>query len=318
MDKLLKKLLGAFGVSGREEEVRKCITSELQNLKYDLKEDKMGNLIVKAGSGKEKIMVCAHMDSVGFMVTYIEDNGTVKIGQVGDYKLCGLKGNKVKFENGTVGRLDYTGENPCINSMFVDIGAKGRKEAEKMVNVSQTAALAEDAYELNKNIAGANLDSRIGCYILLKVIKEIKNADKEIYFVFTSQKQLDGRGARAAAFEIKPDKCIVIDTIESKDMPEGSGSIRVGEGPVIVAMDRSLIANYKVKEQLEKAAEDAKIKVQYGVSAETSEGGLIHKEAGGIMTSVLAVPCRYKCSPNEALCMNDAEAAADLIVKFLS
>lgn len=313
MDNLLNKLLEAFGVSGREEEVRKCIVNELKPLNYDIKEDKMGNLIVKTGSGQEKVMVCAHMDSVGFMATYIQDNGFVRVGQVGDYELRGLKGNKVKFENGIIGRIDYTGENPCINSMFVDIGAKDKEEAEKLVKVSQTAALAEDAYEINNNISGANLDSRIGCYILLKAIKEVKNTDKEIYFVFTSQKQLDGRGARAAAFEIKPDKCVVIDTIESKDLPDADGNIKVGEGPVIVAMDKSVIINHKVKEQLEKVAEAAKVDVQFGVSAETSEGGLIHKEAGGIMTGVLAVPCRYKCSSSEVICMKDVEAAVDII-----
>lgn len=317
MDKLLKKLLDAFGVSGREDEIRNAIKSEIDNKEFEIKEDKLGNLIVKAGSGNERIMICAHMDSVGLISTFIEDSGYIRMGQVGSYKMDELRGNYAEFENGVIGKIGLSGSGEDLNSVFVDIGAKNRKEAVKKVTEACTARVISDYYDLNKNITGPGLDSRIGCYILLNIIKNMKESDKELYFVFSSQKQLEGRGARAAAYEIDPDYCIVLDTEECRDVPGGSGNLKLGEGPVLTVMDRTLITNHKIKSLLEEAAAKAKVKLQYGVSGEGSEGGLIHKERGGIMTGVLNVPIRYKYSASEMISLKDVENTISVVKNIL-
>lgn len=317
MDELLKKLLDAFGVSGREAGIRDIIKSEIDDKKFEIKEDKLGNLIAKAGSGNEKIMVCAHMDSIGLISTFIEESGYIRAGQVGSYKIDELRGNYAEFENGVIGKIGLSGSGEDLNSVFIDIGTKSKKEAVKKVKEACTARVISNYYDLNKNIAGPCLDSRIGCYILLKIIKNMKESDKQVYFVFSSQKQLGGRGARAAAYEIDPDFCIVLDTEECMDVPGGSGNLKLGTGPVLTVMDRTLITNHRIKSMIEEGAAKAKVKLQYGVSGEGSEGGLIHKERGGIMTGVLNVPIRYKYSASEIISIKDVEDTIAVIKNVL-
>lgn len=317
MDNMLRKLLSSFGVSGHEDEVRSVIIDELKDVKCDIKEDKMGNLIVKLGKGSEKLMLCAHMDEIGLIATYIEDNGLVRVGSIGDFNTADVVHNIIKFENGTLGKAAAAKANPEIADLYIDIGVKSREEALRKIGEGDVACFLGDAVELENNIISPGLDNRVGCYVLLRLIKEFKGTDKELYFVFSSQAELGGRGARAASFAVEPEYCIVIDLEEAGDRIGGHGNIKLGSGPVLTVMDISLIMHHEIKEKLENAAKEKNVTIQYASVSRITDGGAIHKEKGGVKTGVLSIPCRYNHSISEMVCVDDIENTVEILKNLI-
>lgn len=314
MDRLLGELVSAFGVSGSEEAVKSIIKEELKEVKCEIKEDAMGNLIVKMGQGGEKIMFCAHMDQIGVIATYIESNGFIRVGTIGDFRNQDIAHNFVRFKNGTVGKIAYNKDD-----LYIDLGLKDKSEIEGKVREGDVACFTAPSLELGDgNVISPNLDNRVGCYILIRLIKEIKNTNKEVYFVFSSQEELGGRGARAAAYAINPDYCIVIDLEEAGDVIGGESNVKLGEGPVLKVMDKTLIMHHQVKQMLENASKELNSKIQYSVSNGKSDGGTIHKERAGIRTGELSIPCRYLHSISEMINLKDVEDTIQLLKKLVS
>lgn len=317
MDKRLNMLIDSFGISGREAEVKKIIVSELKDKKCDINEDKSGNLIVKIGKGQEKIMICTHMDMAGLMVSYVEENGLLRVLSVGQVKAEGLIGEFVKFENGTLGRVGSQKNNPKVEDLFIDLGVNNKEEALNVVGQGSICTIQNRPLELGDKVISYGLSSRIGCYILLNMIENMKDMDKEIYFVFASKGQSVNKCARAAAFNINPDTCIVLDTIETGDVFGAAGNLKIEKGPVVSIMDRSLVINDKVRTVLDNAGEKVKVNIQYSISADSNEGGHIHKEIGGIKTAMVAVPCRYKNSISEMISKKDVCDVQKLLCEAL-
>ncbi|MFD3158669.1 M42 family peptidase [Haloimpatiens sp. FM7330] len=316
MDNILYKLINAFGGSGHENEVREIIKEEIKDVKCEIRQDKLGNLIVKMGQGSEKIMVCAHMDTVGFMTTYIQDDGFLRVGKVGEVDFKNSINNIVRFESGLKGKLCASKNNPEERDLFIDLCMENREEVLKEIKEGDVACLSGEILERREKIIASNLD-RIGVYVLLKVIKEMKDLNKEVYFVFSTQKELGGRGARAAAFAIEPDYCIVLDCEDADDTASGDNKVRLGNGPVVSIMDRTLIIDNEIKKIIDDAAEKAKVKIQYNVSKSSTDGGCIHKEVGGIKTGVISIPCRYKYTSSEVIHMKDIKDTIELINTIL-
>lgn len=317
MDMMLERLLSSFGVSGHEDDIRKAIADELKNIACEVKEDKMGNLIVKVGQGTEKLMFCSHMDEIGLIVTFIEDSGFIRVGSIGDFNPANVVHNFVKFENGVVGKVSAGKSNPEIGDLFIDIGVKGREEVLKRVKEGNVACFLGDAVEVENNIISPGLDNRVGCYILLRIIKELKATNKELYFVFSSQAELGGRGARAAAFAVEPDYCVVVDLDEAGDVIGGKSNIKLGSGPVAVVMDKSLIMHHEIKERIETSAREKGIALQYTSVDRISDGGSIHKEKAGVKTGLISVPCRYNHSISEMVSLEDVEKTIELLKGLL-
>lgn len=312
MNRLLEDLIDSFGVSSREEEIKNIIKREVKQIK----EDNMGNLILKVGQGSEKIMISTHMDNSGVMATFIDDNGFIRISPIGDIKPENLVGNFIKFQNGTLGRVYGSKTNPSKDDLFVDLGVSSRDVAIKQVKEGDLAEIVVNKLESNSRIISSNLHNKLCCYALLQVIKGIEDIsllDKEIYFVFTSEKESGFKGARAAAYEIKPDVSIVLDGVEAEDYIGGKGNIKLDKGCVISVFDRSLVIHHKVKELLENAAEVLKINPQYSISDDRNEGGLIHKEVGGIKTGMIGIPCRYRNTSGEMMSLEDVNQIIDLL-----
>lgn len=317
MDIMLEKLIHAFGVSGHEEEVRQVITEELKDVDCDIKEDTMGNLIVKMGQGLEKVMICAHMDEIGLIATYIEENGFVRVSNIGGIHPSEIVHNFVIFKNGNMGKVGAAKSEPKVEDLFIDLGTSSRIETLKKVQEGDVAALISDGMEVEDKIMCPSLDDRIGCYTLLRIIKEIKNINKEVYFVFSTQEEVGGRGARAAAYAIEPDYCIVLDTQGTGDYIGADGNLELGKGPVIKIKDRTLIMHQDIKSMLEKAAKTTGVEVQYGLSQGSTDGGNIHLEKGGIKTGVVSIPCRYAHSISEMISMSDVEKTILLIKEVI-
>jgi tetrahedral aminopeptidase len=317
MDIMLERLLSSFGVSGHEKEVRKVILDELKDDNCEIREDKLGNLIVKIGEGKQKLMICAHMDQIGIIATYVEDNGFIRVGSLGDFKCSDIVHNFVRFENGIIGKVGTSKDNPEIGDLFIDIGKESREEVIKLVHEGEVACFIGHAVTLDNRLLGPGLDNRIGCYILLRIIKEIKKVNSEIYFVFSSQAELGGRGARAASFAIEPEYCIVIDLEAAGDYIGGKGNIKLGKGPIVTVIDKGLIMHHEIKELVENAAKENNIELQYALSYRISDGGSIHKEKTGVKTGVISVPCRYNHSISEMVCLEDVEKTIELLKGLL-
>src|SRR3712207_763610 len=128
MDNLLQRLVESFKVSGHEEGIRAIIKEELKSINGEVKEDKLGNLIFKMGDGKEKLMISTSMDEVGLMVTYIEDNGFIRVANIGDINSSSILNKKVIFKNGTIGRIGSSKEKPEVEDVFIDLGLKSKEE----------------------------------------------------------------------------------------------------------------------------------------------------------------------------------------------
>ncbi|AUS96261.1 aminopeptidase [Clostridium thermosuccinogenes] len=319
---LVRKLSDAFGVSGNEEEIRAVITEEIKDKVDDIYTDTLGNLIaVKKGTGR-KIMLDAHMDEIGVMATFIDDNGFIRFSNLGWVYQYFALGQKVRFKNGTIGSVFYEEKlddmkNLKLSRMYIDIGAKSREEAEKKVRIGDTACFVGDAVQTGDMIISKALDNRSGCAVLIKVIQNLPETDNELYFVFTVQEELGLRGARTAAYQIQPDIAIAIDVTDTGDTPECHPmAVKCGAGPTIKIKDSSLICHPEVKRLLEDAAKEIGIPYQYEVlESGGTDVGAIHTAVGGVPSGAVSIPCRYIHSPVETASLSDMENAVKLLVQ---
>lgn len=312
MDKLLKDIIEVFGVSGHENQVSQFIKQELKDTKCEIKEDKLGNIIVKKGSGEKKVMISANMDVKGLITYCVEENGKVRVHNLGDIEAGEVVNKFVEFESGISGEvLSNAKEKHEFRDLYVDLGFKTREAALKYVKEGDTACFKGNTYEEDNNIISPNLSNRIGCYIMLKLISDACDYNKEVYFVFSTQGELEARGARAAAFDVKPNICLAVNT-------ENEKYIKLGKGPAIITMQKGLIMHSDVKELLLGEAEKMEIDVQLCVSNEMSDGSTVHKEVTGIPSGTVAVPCNNKGTLKEIINLEDVQKTIDLIRNCLN
>lgn len=321
---LVKMLTAKFGVSGNEEEIREFIKGKIEKYVDEIQTDTLGNLIaVKKGKGK-RIMVAAHMDEIGIMATYIDDKGFIRYSNVGWVSPYYLLGQRVRFKGGTVGAIFYEEKledfkNLKLSNTYIDIGAENKEEAGKKVEIGETAVIEGEAVKNGDMIISKALDDRAGCAVLIKTIKDLPETDNEIYFVFTVQEELGLRGAKTAAYSIKPDLAIAVDVTLTGDTPECKPmGVRCGDGPAIKIKDRSIICHQEVKRLLEESARKLKIPYQYEIiESGGSDAGAIHMAVGGIPTGAVSIPCRYTHSPVETVNINDMENAVKLLIESI-
>lgn len=317
---LIKKLTGAFGVSGNEEDAREFIIAEIKDKVDEIYTDTLGNLIaVKKGKGR-RIMLAAHMDEIGVMAAYIDDKGFIRFSNVGWVSPYYSLGQRVRFKNGTVGSIFYEEKlddmkNLKLSRMYIDIGASSREEAEKKVRIGDVACFAGEAIQQGDKLISKALDDRAGCAVLIKTIHNLPQTDNELYFVFTVQEELGLRGAKTSAYQLKPDLAIAVDVTMTGDTPECQPmAVRIGEGPAIKIKDDTIISHPEVKRLLEDSAKRIKIPYQFEVlEAGGSDPGAIHTSTGGVPSGAISIPCRYVHSPVEMVSLHDLENAVKLL-----
>ncbi|QAT38846.1 M42 family peptidase [Clostridium sp. JN-9] len=304
MDKLFNELLDTLSLSGSEEYIIKLIKKNLPENVVNINEDKMGNLIVKVGQGDKKIMICTHTDEKGLIASYIEKDGKVRVEKIGDFNNESVQNSIVSFNNGIKGKLISSN-----NELLIDLGMNSRDEVLKSgIREGYVAGITGSIVDLKTKILGSNISDKAGIYILLKTIEQVKELHREINFVFSTQGQLGGRGARAAAYSIDPDYCIVVNAINSNDK-----GISIDKGPVLKIMDKTLIGNNKIISLIESAAEKNNINIQRTSNRDSSLGSFVHKERSGIPTAEIDVPCRYKGSSIELVSIEDINNTEKLI-----
>jgi putative aminopeptidase FrvX len=326
---ILRKLTHAFGPSSKEESVKKIIKQEIKKSdSIKLFEDKYGNLVAHVEGNGPKLMIAAHTDQIGVMITDIDKNGFVRIGEVGGLRKSFLVGQKILFEKGIEGYVYYEDkESPWefkdqkIEKLYVDIGAKNKKEAEKLVSIGTQGIYKPSFYMNGDRIIAPALDDRVGCFIAIELLNSLnkKKLAYDLFVVFTVQEEIGVKGAKVSSYEITPDYGIAIDVTDAGDTPESTPvSLKLGSGAAIKVMDRGMIASKSVKDKLIEKASKYKIPYQLEViTAGTTDAYAMQITKSGVETGAVSIPTRYIHSPGETIDTNDVVNAIKLLKKFV-
>ena len=328
---LMKTLTAVRGISGREKALSDKLLTIVAPITDKCWNDAMGNLIaVKYGVAPEeergKIMLCAHMDEIGFLVTYIEDSGFIRVNAIGGINWVAAAYSTVVFGSGLKGILvPEVGTAPGDlkqEKMYVDIGAKDKRDAERRVQIGDFCALEGGITRLcGRRITGRPLDDRIGCAVLVKIAEKLKDepvAD-DVYFVFSVQEEVGIRGAKTATFGISPDIGIAYDVTGTGDSAGAKPmACSVGGGAAIKLKDSSVICDQELTQEFAAVAKENDIKHQFEIlAAGGTDTAAMQMSGSGVRAAALSIPTRYIHSGVEMLDLNDAEACVDLTVAWL-
>ena len=328
---MLKKLTETFGVSGYEMPVADVIYNEIKAFCTDAAFDNMGNLKVFKKSKKEnakKILLSAHMDEVGLIVTHITEEGYLKFAAVGGIEPQVLVAQRIEV-NGHKGVISLKAVHLTTaeerkkklswDMLYIDIGAKDRSEAQSIVRCGDYCVFDSEYVEFGNQIKAKALDDRVGCAVMIDILKNEWNVD--LYCNFTVQEEVGLRGARVASRGINPDFAVVIEGTTCNDLTGVEPHLRVtksGGGPAISVLDSASRGNDELIELLQKSAEVHNIPYQFKAStAGGNDAGAICITDGGIKTASISVPCRYIHSPVCVMNKSDFENCGRLIKAFL-
>lgn len=330
----LKELCALSGVSSLEDEVRDYIAARAAPFAESVRTDANGNLLVFRRGEKrceKKLLLCAHMDEVGLMVTGITDEGYLKFDFIGGVDRRVALGKRVFLGKrrlpGVIGLKAYhlvSREEektlPKLTEFYIDIGAESREEAEKRVSVGEIGAFDGSIVEFGDGFLKAKaLDDRIGCAVLLRLIEETPPCD--CWFAFTVQEEVGTRGAFGAAFALEPDFALVVEgttAADTPDMPERKQVCAPGKGAVLPAMDGAAIYDRELFESLRLYAHkhDIPWQMKKFVSGGT-DAKAIQRTKGGVRTAAVAAAVRYIHSPASVFCVRDMEAVYALSRGFI-
>lgn len=338
--KLLKSLSEAFGPPGFEDEVRQVLRKWVAPLVDELEVDALGNLLAtRKGETKTPVMLDAHMDEIGFLVRHIDEKGFVKVAALGGWDDRTLPTHRVTFS--TRGGKRLTGvfgakpphisdraerqKTTKLDDLFVDLGASARQEVETLgLNVGDPATLSYPFEQLSKGVVvGKAFDDRAGCAAMVAVLDALKGRSLPYTLVcnFSVCEEVGLRGAKTAAFRVKPALALALEGTIGADMPgvpEDKCPAALGKGPTISVADRSIIVNRKLVQALEDLARAKEIPFQYKLPAfGGTDAGAIHVSRRGVLTGVVSVPCRYIHSPNSLLRLDDFQHTVRLVREFV-
>jgi endoglucanase len=322
MNELLKTLTEAVGVSGEEKEVRLLIRDLIANHVDEWHVDAMGNLIaLKKGTGALdlRVMVDAHMDEVGFIVTDYDSNGTLKFSGVGGFDDRALMGKVVQVGPqkliGVIGArpihlLNTSQRNTItkVDAMRIDIGAKNKDAASGKVNIGDRAAFVTEYEELGPTAVAKSFDNRAGCAALIELLRE-RPYPFDLIATFTVQEEVGLRGATTAAYGVKPDVALILECTPAYDLPnkdDVSPNVALGKGPSIYVMDSGTLQDPRLVSLITQTATDNNIPFQIrrpgGGGTNTS---IIQRARGAIPAATIAVPGRYAHTPTMMINLDD-------------
>ena len=338
---LVEELCMTPGISGFEENIADIIERELKDVADDIERDAMGNIFAtKKGSSKKapKVMLAAHMDEIGLMVKYIDDNGYLRFSKIGGINDQLLMNRTVVIhtENGDVPgvigskpphitKAEERNKIVPYDKLFIDIGAKDKEEAEQMVTVGDPITFKCFFEEFPNDLVMCKaLDNRLGCYVLIEVLKRI-NTKATVCAVGTVQEEVGLKGARVASYKVDPDMAFALDVTLTGDYPgvqPEEAPVDVGKGPALIFIDasgRGIITPKMIRDLLTSTGDKEGIPYQREVSdGGTTDGSSIHLTREGIPTGVLSVPVRYIHSTVSVASMEDVENTIQLIVAAIN
>ncbi len=325
MNELIKKLVEAYGPSGFEDHLRAIIRDEITDLADEISVDAMGNLIaLKKGDGSGlKVMIAAHMDEIGLMITHITEDGFCRFTNIGGISPRNLSGSRVKFADGRIGvvfsdRVTEAGKVYGLDKHYIDVGATSREDCP--VRVGDAVGFERPFLAQGKRLTAKSMDDRIGCVVAIEAMKRLAETPHDVYFVFTVQEEVGVRGAEAAANQLDPDVGIALDVTLTGDMPESAPmSVSLGKGTAIKVKDSGMIAHQGLVKLMKQRAEEADIPYQLEVlTGGSTDARSIQIANGGAAAGCISIPCRYVHSPSETVDADDVENSIKLLVEILS
>lgn len=339
VEEILKELANAHGISGHEKDIREIMKREIKPYVDEIRTDKMGNLIATRKGNGPTIMLAAHMDEIGLMVKYIDDDGFLRFVKIGGWFDQTLHSQRVLVHAETGPLYGVIGSKPPhvmtdedrkkpvkAEEMFIDVGAKNKEEAEKMGIIVGTPISPDRDFVplLNGLYTCKAFDNRAGVAMLIEAMRQISEMDVDatIHAVGTVQEEVGLKGARTAAFGLNPDVAIATDVTIPGDHPgieKKDSALEMGKGAVITVVDaagRGLMADQNVVRWLKETAEENEIPYQLDVGdGGTTDATAIHLTKEGIPSSTISVPTRYIHSPVEVISIEDLKTCANLIAK---
>ena len=329
MYSLIKKVVCCPGVSGNEKQIAALLEKEVAPFVDETYTDALGNLIaIKYGNlpegERKKLLYCAHMDEIGFIVTFIEENGFIRFAPIGGINFVAAAFSHVVFANGEKGILvpevgakasEYTAD-----KFVVDIGATSAKEAARKVKIGDCFSLAHNLSKLGANRAvGRPIDDRIGCAIMIETAKKLAdNCPHDMYYVFSVQEEVGCRGARPAGFSIAPDIALAFDVTGTGDSQGAKPmAVKLGGGAAIKIKDGSVICSGEVVSKLQKLAKENKITAQNEILLYGGTDTSVLQAAGiGAYAGCISIPSRYIHSGVEMIDLRDVTACTALATAF--
>ena len=326
MKALIKKLVEAVGPSGFESAVRNLVRAEVESLGDEIRVDAMGNLIVRKGSKSAdgmRIMLAAHIDEIGIMVTHVDEKGFARFTTIGGVRTLTCVGGRVRFANGAQGvigseRLEDATRVPSLEHLYIETGATSREDCP--VKVGDVAAFERPFLDLGRRLVAKSMDDRIAAVVLVETLRQLKSSPHELYFVFSTQEEVGTRGAATAAYALDPELGISVDVTLVGDTPKGvKMEVSLGKGPAVKVRDSGMIADPRLVRVMVQCAEKANLPYQL----EVLEGGSTDARAmqitrAGMPAGCVSIPCRYVHSPSEMVDLQDVENAVRLLVALLS
>ena len=322
MNEILKSLCMLDGASGDEAAVREFVISQIKDFcEYSV--DNLGNIIAfKKGknTSAKKVLIDAHLDEVGLIITHIDGDGFARFTTVGGIDTAALMFRRVLINGSVKGVIggkpvhlcegDERKKLPSASSLYIDLGVSSKEEAEKLISLGDCAVMCSDYTVVGDKVLSKALDDRVGCAILIDLLKN--DAEYDFYASFSTQEEVGLRGAKVAAYSVDPDSAIVIDGTTAADVSGVADAQRVcsqGEGAVVSFMDGAT----SYDREYYSAALNSGIKAQSKRAvAGGNNAGAIHQSRGGVRVVALSVPCRYIHTSGSTCDMRDVIAVRDL------
>jgi putative aminopeptidase FrvX len=332
--RLFEKLVTTPGISGREERIRAAVREEIEGLVDEIRIDRLGNLMAIRKGTRPRIMISAHMDSIGFLVSHIDDQGFLRISPVGGFDPRTLVMQRVLVS----GKSDYVGliapatkpihllnederKKPLnLEDLFVDLMLPA-DEVKANIAVGDPVSLLREPIVTDRSICAPYLDDRLGVYVLIEALRRAASSSAEICAVVTVQEEVGLRGAQTSAFGVEPDLGVALDVTIAGDLPGAEKSQQVsaqGEGVAIGVMDSGSISDPRLVRRFKELAENNDITHQMEILPRggTDAGGIqLSKE--GVPVVTISIPVRYVHTVNEMAVVSDVEATVDVVARFL-
>lgn len=330
--KLLAEICKTPGAPGFEQKVRKLVLQELEGLVDEVETDNLGNVYaIKRGTGDKKVMIGAHMDEIGFMVTHIDDKGFIRFHTLGGFDPKTLTAQRVIIH----GKKDIIGvmaSKPIhvmspeernkvakLSDYFIDTGLP-KEEIEKYVKIGDPITREREFIEMGECVNSKSLDNRLAVFILLETLRQLKGKEVpyDVYGVFTVQEEVGIRGANVASLRIKPDFGFGLDTTIAFDLPGAAPHemiTKLGAGTAIKIMDASTICDYRMVDFMKKTADAKQIKWQPEIltAGGTDTAGIQRMTEGGSIAGAVSIPTRHLHQVIEMAHKADIQASIDLL-----
>ncbi len=325
MNDLIKKLVEIPGPSGYEDKIRAAVQEEIQDFADEIRVDALGNLIARKGKKQAngmRIMISAHIDEIGLMVTHVDANGFVRFIGIGGINPLTCLGGRVLFMNGVRGVIGIEKlegkEIPTLDKLFIDVGATSQENCP--VGVGDVCGFERPFMALGDRLVAKSMDDRIAAVVSIETMRALKKNPHEVYFVFSVQEEVGLRGAITAAYGVDPDLGLAVDVTRSGDTPKTiKMETALGKGPAIKVRDASFIADPRVVNWMVNTAKSEGIPYQMEVlEAGGTDGRAIQLTRAGVPAGCLSIACRYIHSPSEMVDANDVKNAVKLLTALLS